>query len=375
MTIPTIKQIYDGAISNFETEFGITTNPFGQAVLVAFAGVMSGMIYLVYLTASLNDKNIWFDTCDNETLIRYGTTILGRYPFPATSAQYTITVTGTIGAVIPASTVFRSDDNSASPGKLYQVTGATTLAATSENIVVNALEGGTGSILSISDTMTSTSPIINVNSQAIVVTENITPENAENLELYRAKIGDKVRLSPGSWNAKDYRLVGGTVTGVAQVYAYGMSATEVDVWIQGTTPVADPGPSASPTVITAYETALNLVRPLPAFIVNVASCPIKNVDVFVSRGTFPALTVAQQTLVTTALRNFINSVRPFIAAADSTLTRNDSIFTFNLSAVISAAIPGVGYSGVTFEVDGTLVTTWQADNGEIPFFNSVTFTA
>lgn len=375
MTIPTIKQIYDGAISNFETEFGVTTNPFGQAMLVAFAGVMSGLIYLVYLTASLNDKNIWFDTCDNETLIRYGTTILGRYPFPATSAQYTITVTGTIGAVIPASTVFRSDDDSASPGKLYQVTGATTLAATSENIVVNALEGGTASSLSVSDTLTSVSPIINVNSQAVVVTENVTPENAESFELYRAKIGDKVRLSPGSWNAKDYRLVGGTVTGVGQVYAYGVAATEVDVWIQGTTPVASPGPSASPTVITAYETALDLVRPLPAFTVNVASCPIKDVDVFISRGTFPALTSAQETLVTTALRNFINSVHPFIAAADSTLTRNDTIYTYNLSAVISAAIPGIPYAAVTFEVDGTLVATWQADNGEIPFFNSVTFTA
>lgn len=375
MTIPTIKQLYDGAISNFETEFDVTTNPFGQAVLVAVSGVMATLIYLCYLTASLNDKNIWFDTCDNETLIRYGTTILGRYPFPATSAQYTITVTGTIGAVIPASTVYRSDDDSASPGKLYQVTGATTLSATSQNIVVNALEGGTASILSISDTMTSTSPIINVNSQAIVVTEDVTPENAENLELYRAKIGDKVRLLPGSWNAKDYRLVGGTVTGVGQVYAYGAAATEVDVWIQGTTPVADPGPSASPTVITAYENALDLVRPLPAFIVNVASCPIKNVDVFVSRGTFPALTSTQQTLVETALRNFINSVHPFIAAADSTLTRNDQIYTYNLSAVISAAIPGVPYSAVTFEVDGTLVTSWIADNGEIPFFNSVTFTA
>jgi len=159
------------------------------------------------------------------------------------------------------------------------------------------------------------------------------------------------------------------------VYAYGASATEVDVYIQGTTPVASPGPSASSTVITNYTTALNAVRPLPAFIVNIASSTIRDIDVFISRGTFPAFTVAQQELVETALRNFINSVHPFIAAADNVNTRNDNIATFNLSSVISAAVPSSGYSAVTFEVDGTLVASWVADNGEIPFFNSVTFTA
>jgi uncharacterized phage protein gp47/JayE len=227
----------------------------------------------------------------------------------------------------------------------------------------------------VGDTLSTISPIVNVANQAVVVTENITPENAENIELYRSKIGDKVRLTPGSWNAKDYRLVGGTVTGVGAVYAYGVSATEVDVFIQGTTPVASPGPSASPTVITNYTTALDAVRPLPAFIINIASSTIRDIDVFVSRGTFPALTVAQQTLVETALRNFINSVHPFIAAADIAQSRNDNIAAFNLGAVISAAIPGSGYAAVTFEVDGVLTTFWEADNGEIPFFNGVTFTA
>lgn len=373
ITIPTIQELNDGILANFEAEFGVTLNPYGRAFLTALAGVMAMCLWLVYLGIGATQKNIWFDTCDYETLIRFGTTILGRFPFAATKGQYTVTVTGSIGGVIPASTVYRADDNSAAGGKLYQVAATTTLSATSQDIVINALEGGDASTLQPGDTLTATAPMINVNAGAVVATEDINPENAEDMELYRAKIGDKVRLTPGSWNAVDYRLVGTEVTGVGGVYAYGISDTEVDVWIQGTTPVADPGPSASPTVISDYQTALDAVRPMPAFIINVDSCPINDVDITITMGSFPAFTVAQKTLIEQAVTQFVNSVRPFIAVADNVDERNDTIATYNLSAVISQAVPGYGFSSVTFTVAGSPTTLWVADNGNIAFMNGITY--
>lgn len=369
-TIPTIQELYDGILSNFESEFSISTNPFGQAFLNCLAGVLSMCLWLVYLGVAATQKNIWFDTCDYETLIRFGVTILGRYPFSATKGQYTITVTGSIGGVIPSSTVFRSDTDSRSPGKLYQVAAATTLSGTSQNIVVNALEGGDASTLDVGDTMTSTTPLLNVDLQATVLSEDINPENAEDMELYRGKIGDKVRLTPGSWNAVDYRLVGVDVTGVGEVYAYGVSETEVNVWIQGTTPVANPGPSASPTVITDYTTALDAVRPLPAFTINIASSPINDIQVAITMGTFPAFTADQKTVIEAAVVAFVNGVRPFIAAADNVDDRNDTIATYNLSTVISQAVPGYGFSSATFTVAGSPATVWVADNGEIAYCES-----
>ncbi len=373
ITIPTIKELYDGALANFESEYSISVNPFGKAFLVALAGVLSMLLWLVYLGIGATQKNIWYDTCDYETLNRFGFTILGRYPFVAVKGQYTITVTGSIGGVIPATTVYQSDPDSQNPGQLYQIDTAHVLAATTENVTVNALVGGLDSQLQIGDTLTSTSPLLNVNNQAIVIIESIAPENAENLEDYRTKIGQKVRLTPGSWNAVDYRLVGLGVVGVEDIYAYGISATAVNVWVQGTIPVADPGPSASPTVITAYTDALEAVRPLPAFDINIASCPINDIDVTVTMGTFPAFSVTQQTDIENAVRAFINSIKPFIAAADTVAERNDIIAGYNLGTVISQAVPGYGYSAVTFDVAGSPETVWQADNGNIAFFNSIAF--
>lgn len=373
ITIPTIKELYDGALANFESEYSISVNPFGKAFLVALAGVLSMLLWLVYLGIGATQKNIWYDTCDYETLNRFGYTILGRFPFVAVKAQYSITVTGSVGGVIPATTVFQSDENSQNPGQLYQVDTSYVLVGPTENVIVNALAGGLDGQLQIGDTMTSTSPLLNVANQAIVITENTAPENAENLEDYRDKIGQKIRLTPGSWNAVDYRLVGIGVVGVEDIYAYGISATAVNVWVQGTVPVAFPGPSASPTVITAYTTALELVRPLPAFDINIASCPINNVDVTVTMGTFPAFSAQQQTDIENAVRAFINSVKPFIAAADTVEERNDTIAGYNLGSVISQAVPGYGYSAVTFDVAGTPTTVWQADNGNIAFFNSIAF--
>lgn len=373
ITIPTIKELFDGALANFESEYSISVNPFGKAFLVALAGVLSMLLWLVYLGIGATQKNIWYDTCDYETLNRFGYTILGRFPFVAVNAQYTITVTGSIGGVIPATTVFQSDTDSQNPGQLYQIDTAHVLAATSENVIVNALVGGLGSQLQIGDTMTSTSPLLNVANQAIVITENIAPENAENLEDYRAKIGQKIRLTPGSWNAVDYRLVGLGVVGVEDIYAYGISATAVNVWVQGTTPIAYPGPSASPTVISAYTAALEAVRPLPAFDINIASCPINDIDVTVTMGSFPAFSPTQETDIENAVRAFINGIKPFIAAADTVAERNDIIAGYNLGTVISQAVPGYGYSSVTFDVAGTPETVWQADNGNIAFFNSIVF--
>jgi hypothetical protein len=372
-TIPTLQELNDGILANFESEFRISTNPFGKAFINCLAGVLGMVIWLVYLGVAATQKNIWVDTCDYETLIRFGVIILGRYPFAATKGQYTITVTGSIGGVIPSSTVYKSDPTSASPGKLYQVATSYVLSGTSQNIVVNALEGGDDSTLDVGDTMTSTTPLLNVDVLATVLSEDIDPENAEDMELYRSKVINKIRLTPGSWNAVDYRLVGVGVTGVGEVYAYGISATGVNVWIQGTVPIANPGPSASPTVISDYTDALNLVRPLPAFTINIASCPINDIAITITMGTFPAFTADQKTIIEAALQQFVNGVRPFIAAADTATDRNDTIAQYNLGTIISQAVPGYGFSSVTFTVGGTPETVWQADNGNIAFYNGTTY--
>ena len=166
-------------------------------------------------------------------------------------------------------------------------------------------------------------------------------------------------------------MVGTEITGVLQTYAYADSgnANEINVFLQGTIP----GTPIGGSVITAYQTALELVRPLVVFLVNYAAAPLNAIDVTITMGSFPSFTTDQKALIQTALTNFINSVHPFIASCDSVAKRNDVIATFNLSSIITQAVPGYGFSAVTFKVNTVLETYWQADLGNIPYFNSVVY--
>lgn len=376
-TIPTVQQLTNNIISNLTAEFGVTTNPFGYAFIVALAGVVGAAQWLIWLAVAVLQSNLWVDTCDLPTLIRYGIIILGRNMFQAQPGVYTLTVTGTTGAVIPATTVYKSDDNSESPGMLYQITGgAYTMPGTTGTITVTALTGGLSSLLNIGDTLTATAPILNVSSTATVGAQVTAPIDAETEAAYRQAVINKIQLVPGIWSAVDYRLVGDDIDGLYQTYAYldPASTNEVNVYLQGETP----GTTISGTIITNYETAIGLVRPIGTFIINVMATPIDVFAVNIVAGTFPAFTAAQKSLIVLALQNFINNVHPFIPAADNVAFRNDTIATFNIGSVITGAVPGYGFSTVTFTVNSTTEVFYQCGTsgiGNIPYLaaGSVTF--
>lgn len=379
ITIPTVLELYNRVISAFQTTFGISSIP-AKSTLIPLAKVHAGELKPIYLAIGDLQKNILPDTAGPEaaggTLERWGRVFLNRNPFPATQGVYTAVVSGDAGAVIPASTTFKSDDDSLSPGYLYILDNAYTMTGSDDVITLRCLTAGLEALLAIGDTLTATAPILNVNSQATIDTITTTPVDAESLTDYRRKLLDAIRLKSGSWSAIDYRLVGSEVNGVKQIYAYATSgsANEVDVFIEGEvdgTPVAG-------SVITDVETALEAVRPITVRQINYYATPILDVDITITQvGT---LSSAQRNLINTALTDAVQLVRPFIAACDVLADRNDTLstnyvnpYSTNIVQVISAAIPGVAFGAVTFTISGTTETSYQFDNGNIPYLNSVTY--
>lgn len=363
-TIPTISQLYTNILSNLQAEFSVTTNPFGNAFLIALAGVMSGCLWLLWLAVALLQNNLWVDTCDLPTLIRYGVIILGRNMFQAQPGIYTLTVTGTMSAVIPATTVYKSDDDSESPGMLYQITGgAYTMPGTTGTITVKALAGGNASALQVGDTLTATAPIAVVSPDAVVGAIVTAPIDAETEAAYRQAVINKIQLTPGSWSAVDYRLVGDNIDGIYQTYAYidPANTNVVNVYLQGEIP----GTPISGGIIANYAAAIAIDRPIGTFIINTVATPIDAIAIVITAGSFTPFTAAQQLLVKTALINFVNNVHPFIPACDIVIQRNDVIASFNLNVVISQAVPGYGYSGVTFTVNGVGSSNYQCGLGGI----------
>src|SRR5688572_3872346 len=240
ITIPTLNQLYTSILNDLETEFGNNIPLFGKNFLRAFAAVQAAKLKLFYIALGGVQKNIFVDTADPEnsggTLERFGRIKLGRNPFPAQAGQYTIEVTGSVGATIPASSTFKSNDDALSPGKLYVLDLAYTLIATTDTITVRALQAGTDSRLEVGDQLTATAPIPNANSLAQVTAESVTPLDAETTEEYRHKVVEAYQLEPQGGAASDYRIWAADVQGVARVYPYAKSGEPgvVDVYVEAT---------------------------------------------------------------------------------------------------------------------------------------------
>lgn len=384
-TIPTIRQLYEAIISDLETEFSVTIEPNGKTFFSALAAVQAATLYQFYLGAANVQKNIWVDTAEpasvGGTLERFGYTKLGRLPYPASEGVYTCTVTGTAGAVIPATTTFKSDDSSLNPGFLFILDTAFTFSGSSGSISLRALDAGRGSLLAVADTLTATSPLINASQQATVTAISTDPVNAETTEEYRQKAEQAYRLTPQGGAAVDYRLWGSEAAGVRQIYPYASQTepNEIDVYVEAFPDDSIDGHGTpSPTIITDVEDNIEADpdtgigrRPIGTFLVNVVSIDPLPVDVAIDSG--GAITPEQETLINAALEEFLYEIRPFVAGIDILSERNDTVSVYKIGGVVTATVSGVPISSITIDVGGTPESNYQFEFGQIPYLGTVTY--
>lgn len=378
--IPTVEELKERLITGFESEYRISINRDEKNLLVVTAIVFAGALWLYYLAIGYLQKNIWYDTADpvakGGTLERFGKTILRRYPYGATQGKYSASISGTAGTVIAVTQTWKSDDGAKNAGKLYQIfEGPYTLTGSGDVINILALEGGKDSALNVGDTLTATSPIDGA-AQTLTITAEVTaPVDKEDIEDYRKKIDEKVGLKPGGWSAIDYRILGLNVTGVKTTYAYAddTEPNRVNVYLRGADDVPAPGPSVSSGVIADYVAAFELVRPVTVWEMNCVSCPIKNVNITVTMGSFSSYTDVEKGLILSALQALVNGMSPFIASCDKVADRNDKLATYKVISAISTAVPGKGFSDVTITVDGSPTTLYELDNGTILYLNNVSY--
>lgn len=391
VTIPTLKQLYDSIIANLEAQYGVSLPAFGKNFLRVLAAVQAAKLKLYYLAIADLQKNIFVDTATSEagggTLERFGRIKLNRNPFPAVAAQYVITVTGTVGATIPAQQTFKSDDSSTNPGILYILDVAHQLLAATDTITVRALTAGQTSRQSVGDTMTANAPITNVNSRGTVVSEAVEPEDAEDIEEYREKAIDAYRQEPQGGAATDYRLWAADAQGVEQTYPYAKTgaANEINLHVEATLADSTDGkgtPSAS--LLTRVQQVVEFDpdvtkpqsergrRPLGVFDVHYLPVTIRNIEVEIPD--FVNLTAAIQTLIEDAVTESINSFRPFVAACDVIEEKNDILDVNKITSVILLTVPGASFGSVVLKVDGTSYSTFTFINGNIPYVAGITFT-
>ena len=384
MQIPTTQELYVQIKSELETEFNITIPDVGPNYLRVQAAVLASEMRLFYLFAGKVQKNIFVDTADPEdqggTLERFGRVKLGRDPFKATAGIYKVQVTGDIGAVIPANTVFKSDDDSKSPNKLYVLDTAFTFTSTTGQILLRALESGLESQLEVTNTLTSTAPIPQVDSEGTVLLEDTEPIAAESIEEYREKVIEAFRLEPQGGAQADFVLWSNEVQGVAESYPYtsGGNTNEVDLYIEATEIDSTDG-KGTPSAQLLLDVQESIEDPTPdrpsrkpiSTIVNYL--PITPLTVEITIANYVDLTPQKETLIQNALKNYFDDIRPFLSGVDVVGEKIDTVTLNNISSIVLEAVPGSIFDTPQLEVDGNIVPSYQFTDGDIPFLDPVVY--
>lgn len=379
ITLPTPSELNTAIIADIESKYGVTLPTFGRSFLRIWAGVLSGALYLIYLANGKVQQNIFADTCDYETLIRFGRVKLGRNPFPATAAQYEVTVTGSPGAIIPISTTFKSDDDSDNPSKLFILNSAFTFVGTSGTINLLALEGGIDSRLSIGNTLTATAPIALVSSTATVSFEDETPLSAETEDEYREKVLNAFRLEPQGGAGADYRLWAADVQEVSNSYPFAADGfTIVNLYIEATILDSLDG-KGTPTITTINDVQASIEdptvdRPSRKPILDVVNyLPVTPLDIIITITGFVGLTAEIESAIETAISEEIARIRPFIGSIDILANKNNILSEFKIIGLIMSANPGSIFTDVSFTVDGGAIASFTFDDGFIPFLDSIVY--
>ena len=388
--IPTLSQLYNDILSNLQSELNINIPLVGKNFLRALAAVQAAKLKLYYLAIANVQKNIFVDTADPEaiggTLEWFGFVILGRYPFTAQPGTYFVLVTGTVGAIVKANTVFKSNDDALNPSQLYVLDVDYTLVAGFNFIDLRALEPGLNSQLSLGDKLTATEPIALVNSIVTVNFETIAPLAPESIEDYRDKAIEAYQLEPQGGAGADYRLWSKDAQGVKQSYPYAKTgfSNELELYVEATIADSIDGkgtPSAA--LLLAVEAVVefdpNPVPPLdergrrPLGILNIDFNPvtIREVDIVITG--YIGLTPTIQASIFNGIEAALAEVRPFVSSVDIVATKNDIMNVFKITSEILQAEPGSIFTSVDLYLDAIITPSHVFSLGDIPHLNSVTY--
>jgi uncharacterized phage protein gp47/JayE len=388
--IPTLSELRTQVQTNLETEFGTTLPTFGKNFLRVISIVWASILWLLYKYLGFIQKNTFVDTADSEsvggTLERWGRAKLGRNLFQAVAAQYVVNVTGTIGATIAVNTVFKSADDSTSPGKLFILDSNFELESSPDQITLRAIEAGVDSRLSVSDELNATIPLTNVNQVGTVASELVAPQAAETTEEYRTKIEESLRLEANGGSTSDYRLWAADVQGVAKVYPYVKSGFpgEINLFVEATiadstdgkgTPSQGMLDDVAEVIELDPDTTLDIEergrRPMGVHQVHTLPVLIQEIDITIDG--LSAIPSDEKDLIEEALIEMIDEVRPFIAAADLLTDKNDILDVNKIISQILATRPGSSFGTVVLNVNGSPVSTVTFINGQIPWVDTITF--
>lgn len=389
LILPTTKESFETFLANLESELGQTSPLNDKAFLRVLAAAESAQFTGIYKWAGYSIKGVLAITAVGDQLDVIGANYrITR--IPSEPAQFTITLPAATGTVIPITVDFVGDANNIR----YSVDSAVIAVAGVATINITAKTTGVAGNLNVSDTMTIGFPIAGAESQATITVITNTGAERETDDVYRQKILDQIRATPGGGNSADYRLWSQEVAGVARAYPFAgkpvtssLSSAPPDrtVYIEATTSI-DPDGIAPQSLLDEVrdsitedpETGISR-QPLGLTDDTLYVESIVRTTFFVTVSDIvidTSIEAQAKTDIETALDDYFRVVRPYVDGLDSPIDRNDAITDPKVGEIVQDVVGSYGGSvgGVAFDVTpGTSISRYQLNSNELGKLGAVAY--
>jgi uncharacterized phage protein gp47/JayE len=385
--VPSTIEIQTKLYQNLKQEFGFEDDSY-KSVLDAISSVIAAEVRIMYMYVADNRNNQFPDTADlaedGGELERLGNIYLNRQPKLATQGLYKVALTGSAGSLLRESLVFKANAGSGSAGSLYILDEAYEMSGVNDFINLRSLSAGLDFLLNVGDKLTVTEPVIGLNSESEMVEILEKPISEESIDIYRKNINDAIQLEPQGGASTDYRLWASDAQGVRLVYPYvkESQAGTAQVFVEATKEDSEDGNGTPSTFIlneveevvrfdpdesldTNYRGRIPMGVPL-----EVLPIVTKPVDIEIIGLTNSLPSTIQS--IRDSINSYIYNIRPFVGGGDLLRNKNDILYNYKLSNIVSDVLGNSGYfEDFKMSVDGNEVNKFTFSRQNIPYLRNI----
>ena len=330
------------------------------------AWALAGVFSIIYKYINYLSAQTFVQTADEEGLLLWGDT----YDVPRgeeTAAKFRILLVGNEGQVISSGTQYTKNTT----GYFYRQLETVTISSGEALVTVVATQGGVTGNLSVGDYVSPVNPI-GIEKEAVITEILVTGTNAENVEVWRGRILERIRNPPQGGALADYIIWAEEPTGIKRAFVEQIEAGVVGVYCESATEV-----DGIPTESQLQEAENSIRQPyrkpmtagLSVMPISRLSFDVDIVDLNPNEGDL-------HTAIENALEVFMLQREPFMEGISMLPKKNE----VSVNLVLSQVVFSIGsYGGTIKEVrlysGGQEITTKTLKVGELAKLGTVNYTS
>lgn len=265
---PTLPALVEQQLLEIESRLPGAEARLRQSNLNVLGRVFAGGLHQQYGFLEWLSRQCFPDTADDEFAERWAAIWLAEGRKPAVIAQGLVHITGNIGAVLPAGSVFVS-----SAGLEYQTLADATIGAGGADVAVGARVVGLAGNMASGAALTLVNPVAGIVGKATVNAPGLTQgTDIESIVDLRQRVLRRIQTPPQGGSVTDYVQWATSVAGVTRAWVLpgqlGVGTVVILFVRDGDTPII---PDAAE--VATVQSVIDFVRPVTAAVTVVAPTP------------------------------------------------------------------------------------------------------